>query len=269
MKQIVVSLRVQWICLALGITGLPGGVTWGAGIEPVLLGDWPGYPRIEAASIAVSGPHAYVAARHHVQVVDVSAPSGPQHVGGYWSVFSAERVAMADATTCVMAGWHGLLLLDVSDPTDPRRLGEYPALWGTPSGITVSWPHAYVALGNGGLAILDLSDSARPVHIGDYEGGTYVIDVTVLGNHAYIADGDGGFRVLDIANPARPVEVGAHATEGMAKAVAVTGNHAYVAVGDHGLEVFDVSDRTKPVRVGSYRTEPTHQELPCLDRTPA
>jgi hypothetical protein len=264
MKRIVVSLRVEWICLALGIAGLAGGVTWGGGIKPVMLGDWPGYPRVEAESIAISGSHAYVAARHHVQVVDLSASGGPQHVGGYSSLLSGERVAMVDPTTCVMVGWHGLFILDVGDPTDPRRLGRYDAHWGTPLGITVSWPYAYVALGNGGLAVIDLSDPENPVRIGDYEGGTDVVDVTVVGNHAYIADGDGGFRVIDVSNPASPVEVGAHATEARANAVAVTGNHAYVVARNYGLEVFDVSDPTTPVRIGTYETEPNASDVALL-----
>lgn len=257
MKRIVAFFRrVGGVCVALGIGGLASGVAWSEGIEPVKLGGWAGHPRGEIESIAISGSHAFVASGNGgIQVVDVSATDVLQHVGGFSDLYSAARVAMVDATTCVTAGWHGLTIMDVSDPSNPQRLGGYEvAPFWTPLGVTVSLPYAYVALGNGGLAVFDLSDRVNPVRVGDYEGATYVADVTVSGTHAYLADGDGGFQVIDISNPANPVEVAVHATDGLANAVAVRGSYAYVVAGYHGMEVFDISDPTRPARMGAYET---------------
>ncbi len=67
-----------------GLVTLALALAWPArGADPVLIGQWPGWPRGGMASgVAVSGNYAYVADWYSLEVIDVSNPASPQRVGG-------------------------------------------------------------------------------------------------------------------------------------------------------------------------------------------
>jgi len=66
------------------------------GADPVLIGQWPGWPLGDAEGVAVEGSYAYVAAgTGGLYIFDVSDPADPQRVGGCATPGWAHRVAVS------------------------------------------------------------------------------------------------------------------------------------------------------------------------------
>ncbi len=83
LKQCLLFPKTNCGC---GLVTLALALAWPAhGADPVLIGQWPGWPREGyACGVAVSGNYAYVADENAgLQVIDVSNPANPQRVGGY------------------------------------------------------------------------------------------------------------------------------------------------------------------------------------------
>ena len=95
-----------------GLVTLALALAWPArSANPVLIGQWPGWPRGEAYGVAVSGNYAYVADGAGLEVIDVSNPANPQRVGGYDTSGYAYGVAVS-GNYAYVADWSwGLLIL--------------------------------------------------------------------------------------------------------------------------------------------------------------
>ena len=77
--------------LALGWPGL----THAGGLDPVLVGTWPGYGRGPTQAVAVQGGLAYVASGEAgLHILDIHNPAQPVRVGGYDTSGWACGVAM-------------------------------------------------------------------------------------------------------------------------------------------------------------------------------
>ena len=96
-----------------GLVTLALALAWPArGADPVLIGQWPGWPRGAPYAVAVSGNYAYVAAKNAgLQVIDVSNPANPQRVGGYDTSGSALGVAVSGNYAYVADGQWGVMIL--------------------------------------------------------------------------------------------------------------------------------------------------------------
>ncbi len=112
-----------------GLVTLALALAWPArGADPVLIGQWPGWPRGGPYAVAVNGNYAYVGVSGGLQVIDVSNPANPQRVGGYatnrWGSDGSD-VAVSGNYAYVAATLEGLLVIDVSNPANPQRVGGY------------------------------------------------------------------------------------------------------------------------------------------------
>ncbi len=94
LKQCLLFPKTNCGC---GLVTLALALAWPAhGADPVLIGQWPGWPRGPACGVAVSGNYAYVADEDAgLQVIDVSNPANPQRVGGYDTSGYANGVAVS------------------------------------------------------------------------------------------------------------------------------------------------------------------------------
>jgi len=168
------------------------------GADPVLIGQWPGWPREPVQNVAVSGNYAYVATgQAGLLVIDVSDPANPQRVGGCDTNGPASAVAVSGGNAYAATGQAGLQVIDVSDPAHPQRVGGYDTS-GFAYGVAVSGNYAYVADGPAGLQVIDVSDPAHPRRMGGYNTSGSAYGVAVSGNYAYVADGDWGLAVFNL-----------------------------------------------------------------------
>jgi len=215
------------------------------------INQWPGYPRGNAYSVAVSGKYAFVAAQEGgLQIIDISNPPNPTRIGGYNTSGTAMGIAVSGNNAYVADGDAGLQIIDIGKPSSPIWVSEY----GTAdyaNGVAVSGNYAYVTE-DSGLEIIDISKRSDPVWVGEYGTTGYANAVALSGNFAYVTAEDAGLQIIDISNPADPVLVGKYDTRGYAYGIAISGNFAYVADYDAGLQVINVSDPSDPIRVGGY-----------------
>jgi len=242
-------------------------------LNPRLVGSFKTSSASQATlGIDVSGNVAYVSTYGDgLQILDISNPTAPTKLGGYYPPGSTWRVVYSVVVSNNYAyacdDMVGLFILDVSNPAVPRRVGGYkPTASGNKVAVAydvfLAGKYAYIAAGEGGLVVLDVSNPASPRRVGQLGVPGEVHGVTVSGNYAYLADrsldgswppwpGTGALRIMDISNPASPQPVADYPVEGEAWSLAVSGNFAYVAAGA-GLQVIDVSDPANPQRIGSH-----------------
>lgn len=214
--------------------------------QPRAVGSFPtrGSPR----RLAVDAGRAFVATSEGVEVVDVTRPAAPRHLGVVRTgaidgvALSGERlfVSDGDAVHC----W--------SVPSEvgaARRLGGCDvSLCGR---LTLRGDLLAVAADCEGMFLLDVSDPARPALLGTFAGPGDVTRIALAGDRALVADYTGGLSVVDISNPRRPRSLGEW-DEGIVGDVAARGDVAYLAMGD--LVVVDLSRPARPRAVGHLST---------------
>ena len=247
------GIAAECICVAL-LLATAAGPACGGSLDPVLVGQWPGYLRGPAMAVAVSGNYAYVAqGGSGLQVIDISNPANPTSVGGCDTSGGANGVVVSGNYAYVADGDAGVQVVDVRDPGKPVRVGGYGTS-GYALGVGVSGSYLYVAGGDSGMQVINVSDPANPIRVGGYDTPGDAHGVAVSGNYAYVADGGSGLLVLNVSNPASPYRSGSCDTPGYASEVALSGNYAYVADGERGLQVINVSNPTTPSLLGTYDT---------------
>jgi hypothetical protein len=188
-------------------------------------------------AVAVSGTHAFVAARgasgdNVLQIYDVSNPASPQFVRELAPFESGSQI------------W-GLRLLDanrllVFEPRSPNY---------------------------GRVDIVNIADVSNVSVI----GGVDVSDATdgfVSGNTLYVTGDWDGISLVDIANPAAPLLLSTVYTLGPSIGVTVVKpNLIAVATGTAGLTFVDVSDRTHPVIKGTQQVPGSPEDVFIIGNT--
>jgi hypothetical protein len=228
-----------------------------------------GYP----LSVAVSGKHAYLYSWAGLEVIDISRPKAPKHVGSWkthgvptWVLRSGCHVAVAGNYAYVADRQAGLRVIDISNPVAPKEVGSFKG--GSGRTVAVAKQHALI-LGNGGLHVIDVSDPKQPKVIGSAAvSGSEVYDLAATDRLACLygpvrqraGSPDppyGGLRVVDLANPAAPKQVypGPLVAAPYMPAVALQGTLAYVAERAQ-LHIADLADPAKPVVIGSAELLP-------------
>ena len=196
-------------------------------LDPVLVGQWPGYDRGPVNAVAISGNDAFVAAGG-LQVLDISNPANPKRVGGcdtkeeYW--YELLDVAVSGGYAYV-ADSSGLQVIDISRPADPQRIASVTNF--RPYSVVVSGRFAYTAgytpdeTGTHyALHVVDISDPTHPRMLGETECGE-AFGLAVSGSYVYLAEYEAGLRVIDVSDPAQPHTVSTRATGGYAVGVEV------------------------------------------------
>lgn len=241
---------------------------------PTLVSTYPD----EMQAIDIANEYAYVvqgrfgssAFRGWLSILDVSRPSRPARVGGYFIPlyhpvtgepipdFDDEALEPASPVDVKVVGNHafvvdsdwrgyGLHILDVSDPAEPVRVGGYRLFFSDfPRRIEVEvvGQRLYTADDETGLHVFDVSNPARPVRIGDYYAGSEITAFSVDGTTVFVGirgTERNGFDVIDMSNPIRPVWLGSYHVD-LVSDIQVAGAYVFVAFGRMGiLEIFERS----------------------------
>ncbi len=246
-----------------GVIGQPGKE-----LNPVLVGRWPEFHQGPAGDVAVAGNYAYVAG-FGLQIIDVSNPVQPRHVGKFSETTSVQAIALSGGHAYLADFNMGLLVLDLSNPVEPVRIGDSrEALregYADSREITVVDQRAYVSgVGNNSsglrLWIYDVSKPSLPHLLGTYasDSGTPVA-IAIAGGHAYIAGGSSGapgslggaaLTVVDVRDPANPRLAGSYGPGLWAAGIALSGTRAYLTGLADAVTVLDISNPANPRRVG-------------------
>ncbi len=213
-----------------------------------------------AASIVVSGTHAYLATylsrSWGLHVFDISDPANPKRIAYGPTPWGAYREIALQGDTLYIADEWGLSLIDVSNPAAPGHLGSIRLNQNEQDtvGVAVQGSLAYVADAGDGVKIVDVSDPAHLSLVGVYRPPVAALGVAVAGETLYVAAHGDGLRIVDVSNPAAPVELGSYDTPGMANSVSLAGSHAYVVDDGGGMWEIDVSNPISPTLVAAYDT---------------
>lgn len=152
------------------------------------LGQWPGYPRGDAARVVLRGNLAFVSlGEAGLAIYDVSGGGTPLRLGGWDTPGTLEGIDVVGSVAYLADDVAGLHVVDVSNPAAPVRLGGFDTE-GTAEGVRVVGDLAYVADGESGLLVLDVSNPAAPVGVGGLDTEGKANDVQVVGTVAYVAD---------------------------------------------------------------------------------
>lgn len=208
--------------------------------------------------VAVVGGYAHVVCGPDgYSLVDVSAPSSPELVGGYvtgpfpgWAF--AGGVTASGNLVFVADGSPGLTILDVSQPGQIEVVSEVFAL--NSYYVEVRGSHAYLT-GYDGLRIVDISDPTVPVIAGSAQGGSNGLwGFAVVGNYLYAGGYMDGLKIYDISSPTAPVEVNTIAPP-LALDVVESNGLLHVADG-YELSVYELTDPTAPGSLGAAVVDP-------------
>jgi hypothetical protein len=174
------------------------------------------------SGLTVSGLHVYITdygnwdgvrfAGAGLEVIDISNPANPRHVGGYDTVGQATALAVSGdhayvAEIGLVDGLHNgagpsLHVIDISEPANPRRVGGLAT--GYASSLAVSGHHAYLAKGYGGVEVVDIQDPARPWRV---SGNSAFVarDIVVGQGKLFLAAIDQGLTILEMLPSIRSI----------------------------------------------------------------
>jgi hypothetical protein len=209
-----------------------------------------------AASVAVSGVHAFIADRAWgLLSFDVSDASSPAQVGAVTWPSEVWDVLVNGDVAYLAAGINGLFTVDLSDPARPRLLDSH---YMDEFAYKVDYQDGYFfgtampAFGDSRLQILDARNPANLVMVGaalptPSEG--WAIDVD--GPVAYLDD-DRKLIIMDISDPSQPQKVGQLVDDQEVFELGASGSMVCLAIAWNGLKLVDASDPTNPVVIGAW-----------------
>ena len=113
----------------------------------------------DALNVVIDGNYLYSCGGVTLEIIDITVPSSPVHVGRYVSSgVNPEGIAVSGDLAFVTRWNDGLLIIDISDRSDPKLLSKFETTnGGLGLGVTVSGDYAYFAAGSEGLFIIDIS----------------------------------------------------------------------------------------------------------------
>ncbi len=201
-------------------------------LHPVQVGAVP-IPQL-AERVAVSGPHAYVAAGKNFVIVDITNPAGPRVVSELTSpdAYSLD-LALAGAYALIASG-SKLRVVDIADSLHPREVAAVP-MSGWAYSVRVLGNYAYLAARDS-LAVVDITSPAnpRPAALYPTQNALYL---AAQADRIYIGEGGMGLRVLNVSEPTRPVALTTHPVmEGAGRITAANG-YVYVSEMNGGLAI--------------------------------
>jgi hypothetical protein len=161
-----------------------------------------------------------------LEILDISDPGAPAHVGGY---------SAAGLVNAVAVDGHFAFVAEA-----PGGGGGHPA--------------------GGGLAVLDIADPAAPRQVGAYRLGTEISSVAVAGGFAYAYFPNDGLEVIDVSDPAHPRQTGrnsAVAPPNGVRQLTISQGRLFAAAGEQGLVILDFFHpfRLQPASLGQRGAE--------------
>lgn len=211
-----------------------------------------------ARHVALADGRAYVAdGNAGLAVVDLSVPSHPQLVGGFFTNGIAPTYDVLPDARWVSVLSNRVYLLDynfglhiLTNADNPAQLAQAGLYGGTRGiGLDVVGNRAFIVDDLGNLSVVSVSDPANPTYLCGFVLGQ-TESVRVVNNWAYVVNG-AGLQILDVSGC--PVRWRAQfSTSGFPTGVEVVGNLAYLADQLAGLKVIDVSNPLNPVLKGCF-----------------
>jgi hypothetical protein len=184
-----------------------------------------------------------------VEVIDITDPAEPIHLGNYTTPGPARAVYVAGSLAAVADG--NVQIIGVTNPRNPTLLSQLP-LPGRANGVEVLSGVAYVA--GPDLHIVTAPRPVSPQLVSTVSTDAEAMSVAVEGNYAYVASGADGLLMVDVTDVAAPRIVGRYNTAEPAVAVAVGPGVAYVAAGARGIEIIDTTSPPNFTLHNSYDT---------------
>jgi hypothetical protein len=197
-----------------------------------------------------------------LEIVDISVPTSPVHVGSALEGYGDEVVVRGDyAFTGGSAD--GAAIIGVQIKSNPFEVGRFRAV-GPP--VSVEVRDSLVFMRNyEGFSMVDVSDPTEPVALGRLPAALDVetMDLAISGDYVYVANLDlwteywGGVLVVDITDRLNPVLAGMSLRDGLT-CIAVSGGYAFAGGASSYLwdtfVVYDLAIPTQPSEVASYAT---------------
>lgn len=181
--------------------------------------------------VVVENTRAYLlTAGNSTQVLDISDPAMPKHVG--FVMYGGHRVAVRNSVAYYAGGSGGLVAVDVSNPQSPLFLSS---ILGWAGGVVVRDTVAFVAT-DSGLVIVDVADPRGPKILSSIStpGSRVVIDMALSGTFVYMIYGD--MLAVDISDLYSP-RIVSHFIFPFGQSIAAFGKEISIGDGPNGLYV--------------------------------
>ena len=157
------------------------------------------------AYIAMGGVVGGGIASAGLEIVDVTDPAQPSHLGGIGGFDPRLITVQGNVAYLGSIDWP-IRSYDISNPANPTLISA-----GAPEGgfsMTASASHLFVSRGDAGFTVLDIANPSAVNLVKTVDTIGYASEVAISGTKAYVADGFGGVLIYDIQNPADPIEIG-------------------------------------------------------------
>ena len=206
-----------------------------------------------------------------LEIVDISNPANPTHVG----VLDTSSFGELDGIFGIDISWNTVLVtsnanssmysIDISNPNNPNFIGRifsWPARLGTPNGILIDGDYAYVANYRWhGLSIFDVSNSSNitPVSfvrdVSTQNELFWAWDIEKKWDYLYVSSlSDSGLEVIDVSNPSNPISVTRFLDNSntielhWARGSDIKWDFLYVVwYNGDSLQIFDISNPANPI----------------------
>lgn len=207
------------------------------------LGTWGEGRRISGYNVVVEGDHAYVAGAFGLEVIDVSDPARPVHVGHVEGDFNDVRVVRGGGTTVAYAApirGERTTVIDVSTPTAPVAVGQLPYSHSVQVATRGESTFLYLADYTEFVPVYDVTAPRAPVRVGAARVPGEVAgihDLTVDGDRIYANNTTAGLVAFDVgAGLDAVVPLGqVPTTYSHASWVGTAGGRTVVLHGDEGM----------------------------------
>jgi hypothetical protein len=242
--------------------------------DPIDVG-WYATEKVLHWDVTIVGSHAYLVGDSGLAVIDVGDPSNPVEVSSLDTPATGIAVSGTHAYLAARSG-RGMHVIDIADPESPREVAYLESAGAALEAIAASGRHVFVATKGRFRVIDVSDPSSPHVvstlGVPDFRSdwwGSMVVQRSI----AYLATGSSGVVVIDVGDPSSPREVrrwGASAPESVfpdtsAGSIAVSGRMAYIA-GIWATRAIDMSDPDELSEVVlpyslPFRSIPFHTEI--------
>ena len=157
---------------------------WAGEMDPVLVGQWPGFSQGNTWNVQVQGFHAFTASGDAgFLIFDISDLANPVLVG-HLGTFYGKALQVIGPYAYLAFLKQGLQIVDFNDPGKPKWVGGYDTP-GNAYDIKVSGKYIYIADGTNGLQIFDAGNSREPLLVGSSDTPDLARRVDINGDYAY------------------------------------------------------------------------------------
>ena len=204
--------------------------------------------KMRAGLLTVDGDYVYTAGYDGLNVLNISDPLAPYHVG--WFPDEAGGYVMVKyGDYLYIAGWTQVNIYDVSNPIKPEPAASYE-LYGCRDAIIID--HYLYLAEKYRIRVLDLSDPVNPTDANIFETAGETSCLDVCDNRIAFVDYGQIIYILDCSDPANPELVANFLYTSSVSDLCLYGDYMYLGCTFEGLQIVDISDPNNPQARGQY-----------------